>query len=185
MWFAIGGAAHFALTEVEMRIVPPAIPWPRAAVLVSGVFELLGAAGILIPATRHAAGVGLFLRHHYGHAGQRLLACACRIVQRSGLGADTSAGFPSCAAGADSMEHLGAAPAGHHVDTPRAITYDRIMAPKLTGLSGNEIYCMRLKGTYPERRGNRQQYSVDGLSWRRSFGLPRHRGRRDSRCGRR
>lgn len=61
LWFAFGGVAHFALTELEMRIVPPAIPWPRAAVLVSGVFELLGAAGILIPATRRAAGIGLFL----------------------------------------------------------------------------------------------------------------------------
>jgi len=61
LWFLFGGVAHFSLTEVEMRIVPPAIPWPRAAVLISGVFELLGAAGILIPATRRAAGIGLFL----------------------------------------------------------------------------------------------------------------------------
>jgi uncharacterized membrane protein len=61
LWFLFGGVAHFSLTEVEMRIVPPAVPWPRAAVLISGVFELLGAAGILIPATRRAAGVGLFL----------------------------------------------------------------------------------------------------------------------------
>jgi uncharacterized membrane protein len=61
LWFALGGVAHFSLTGAEMRIVPPVIPWPRAAVLVSGVFELLGAAGILIPATRRAAGIGLFL----------------------------------------------------------------------------------------------------------------------------
>jgi uncharacterized membrane protein len=60
VWFFIGGIAHFTLTETEMRIVPPSIPWPRATVLVSGVFELLGAVGILIPVTRRAAGVGLF-----------------------------------------------------------------------------------------------------------------------------
>jgi len=60
LWFLIGGIAHFAITDVEMRIVPPYIPWPRAAVLVSGVFELLGAAGLLYAPTRRAAGVGLF-----------------------------------------------------------------------------------------------------------------------------
>jgi uncharacterized membrane protein len=61
LWFLLGGVAHFSLTETEMRIVPTWIPWPRAAVLVSGVFELLGAVGILIPITRRAAGIGLFL----------------------------------------------------------------------------------------------------------------------------
>lgn len=61
LWFAIGGVAHFVAVEAEMRIVPPWIPWPRAAVLVSGVFELLGAAGLLWRPTRRAAGIGLFL----------------------------------------------------------------------------------------------------------------------------
>jgi uncharacterized membrane protein len=61
LWFLLGGIAHFAATETEMRIVPPYIPWPRAAVLVSGVFELLGAAGLLWPPTRRAAGIGLFV----------------------------------------------------------------------------------------------------------------------------
>lgn len=61
LWFFLGGIAHFAATATEMRIVPPWMPWPREAVLVSGVLELLGAAGLLWrPARRMAAG-GLFL----------------------------------------------------------------------------------------------------------------------------
>jgi uncharacterized membrane protein len=61
LWFLIGGIAHFAATDVEMRIVPPYIPWPRMTVLASGVFELLGAIGLLAQRTRRAAGIGLFL----------------------------------------------------------------------------------------------------------------------------
>jgi len=61
VWFFVGGIAHFAATAAEMRIVPPWIPWPRAAVLVSGAFELLGAVGLLWRPTRRAAGIGLFL----------------------------------------------------------------------------------------------------------------------------
>jgi uncharacterized membrane protein len=61
LWFLIGGIAHFAATDIEMRIVPPYIPRPHATVLVSGLFELLGAFGLLIRSTRQWAGVGLFL----------------------------------------------------------------------------------------------------------------------------
>jgi uncharacterized membrane protein len=60
-WFFIGGIAHFTLTDVETRIVPPWIPWPREVVLLSGALELLGAAGLLWHRTRRAAGIGLFL----------------------------------------------------------------------------------------------------------------------------
>ena len=59
LWFFLGGIAHFALTATEMRIVPPWVPWPREAVLVSGAFELLGAGGLLWLPTRRAAGWGL------------------------------------------------------------------------------------------------------------------------------
>ncbi len=59
LWFAIGGVAHFACTEAQMRIVPPWITWPREAVLLSGALELLGAAGLLWHRSRRAAGWGL------------------------------------------------------------------------------------------------------------------------------
>lgn len=61
LWFLLGGIAHFVATDAEMSIVPPYIPWPQTTVLVSGVFELLGAAGLLYQPTRRAAGIGLFL----------------------------------------------------------------------------------------------------------------------------
>jgi uncharacterized membrane protein len=60
LWFFIGGLAHFAFTEAQMRIVPPWVPWPRAAVLVSGVLEILGAVGLLASSTRRWAAWGLF-----------------------------------------------------------------------------------------------------------------------------
>ena len=61
LWFFIGGIAHFAATDLEASIVPSYIPWPRAAVWISGVVELLGAAALLSLRTRRAAGIGLFL----------------------------------------------------------------------------------------------------------------------------
>jgi uncharacterized membrane protein len=61
LWFFVGGIAHFVATETEIKIVPPYIPWPRAAVLISGVFELLGALGLLWRPTRRMAGIGLFM----------------------------------------------------------------------------------------------------------------------------
>ena len=60
LWFFVGGIAHFAKTDLEVRLVPPYIPWPLAAVIVSGVLELIGAAGLLRRATRRVAGYLLF-----------------------------------------------------------------------------------------------------------------------------
>lgn len=60
LWFFLGGMAHFAFMAEEMRAVPPHISWPREAVIVSGVFELLGALGLLWLRTRRLAAWGLF-----------------------------------------------------------------------------------------------------------------------------
>ncbi len=60
-WFMIGGIAHFTATEFFVSIMPPYIGFHREIVYISGVFEILGAIGILIPATRRWAGIGLLL----------------------------------------------------------------------------------------------------------------------------
>jgi uncharacterized membrane protein len=61
IWFFLGGIGHFTSTEFFVSIVPPWVPWPLTAVYVSGVFELLGAFGLLHARTRRVAGIGLFL----------------------------------------------------------------------------------------------------------------------------
>ncbi|WP_414949612.1 DoxX family protein [Caballeronia eucalypticola] len=61
LYFLIGGACHFLYMPLFVQIVPPYIPFPLLAVIVSGVFELLGAAGVMIKRTRSAAGIGLTL----------------------------------------------------------------------------------------------------------------------------
>jgi uncharacterized membrane protein len=60
LWFFLGGIAHFAATRLEMSVVPPSLPDPRALVLVSGACELLGAFAVLFTPTRRVAGIGLF-----------------------------------------------------------------------------------------------------------------------------
>ena len=55
-------AAHFnAMREDLIRMVPPSFPRPDVLVSVTGVLEILGAVGILIPRTRRLAGIGLIL----------------------------------------------------------------------------------------------------------------------------
>ena len=61
LWFCIGGIAHFVATDLEMTIVPPYLSAPHTLVIVSGIFELLGAVGLLFQPARRAAGMGLML----------------------------------------------------------------------------------------------------------------------------
>ena len=61
--FVLTGVAHFVqpLRGDMIAIVPPRLPAPALLVTITGVLELLGAVGLLIPATRVAAAVCLFL----------------------------------------------------------------------------------------------------------------------------
>ena len=60
--FVMTGAAHFvpAMRRDMIAIVPPRLPAAGLLVTITGVLELLGAAGLLYPPTRVAAAVCLF-----------------------------------------------------------------------------------------------------------------------------
>lgn len=56
------GISHFtSMREDMVRMMPPAIPWPRAMVYFTGVCELAGAAGLLVPELRRAAAYALIV----------------------------------------------------------------------------------------------------------------------------
>jgi len=61
--FVLTGIAHFAppLRRDLIAIVPPRFPAPALLVTVTGVLELLGAVGLLLPATRVAAAACLLV----------------------------------------------------------------------------------------------------------------------------
>jgi uncharacterized membrane protein len=61
LWFFVGSLAHFFATDLEAQTIPPYIPWPHEITLISGVFEIFGAMGLLWGKTRRPAGIGLFL----------------------------------------------------------------------------------------------------------------------------
>ncbi len=57
--FLGAGVTHFVRPQFFEAIVPPYLPFPHALVLISGAAEIAGGAGLLLPATRRAAGWGL------------------------------------------------------------------------------------------------------------------------------
>ncbi len=63
----VTASAHFVPAGVTfmpnhadmLHMVPPFVPFPSFMVYASGVLELLGAAGLVLPGTRRAAGISL------------------------------------------------------------------------------------------------------------------------------
>ena len=59
IFFCGMGIVHFAATDLFVAAMPPYLPYPRALVWISGVCEILGGVGVLIPSVRRLAGYGL------------------------------------------------------------------------------------------------------------------------------
>jgi uncharacterized membrane protein len=60
-WFMGGSITHFTNPQFFVSIMPPYIGYHLELVYISGVFEIIGAIGILIPRFRKWAGNGLIL----------------------------------------------------------------------------------------------------------------------------
>ena len=62
MMFLFTAAAHFTSMRADLvRMVPPALPNPEFLVTFTGICEILGAVGLLIPRTRKASAVALIV----------------------------------------------------------------------------------------------------------------------------
>ena len=60
LMLVITGVAHFTFMKEDfVRMMPRAIPWPRALVFFTGICELAGAAGLLLPEFRRMAAYSL------------------------------------------------------------------------------------------------------------------------------
>jgi uncharacterized membrane protein len=59
LFFIAAGINHFVHPAVYVRIVPPWLPAPALLVQISGIAEMLGGVGVLVPKTRRVAGAGL------------------------------------------------------------------------------------------------------------------------------
>ncbi len=59
LFFIASGINHFVSSELYVSIMPQYLPWHLSLVYVSGVAEIAGGVGAMIPRTRRIAGWGL------------------------------------------------------------------------------------------------------------------------------
>ena len=56
--FIAASTLHFS-SDAELQIIPPFLPYRRAALYITGIFEMLGGIGLLIPRFQRSAAWGL------------------------------------------------------------------------------------------------------------------------------
>jgi uncharacterized membrane protein len=56
VFFVVAGANHFRVPEAYLAMMPSWLPWPLRLVQISGAIAIIGGVGVLVPATRRAAG---------------------------------------------------------------------------------------------------------------------------------
>jgi uncharacterized membrane protein len=58
-FFVFAGTWHFVSPKTYLAIMPPYLPWHLPLVYLSGLAEILGGIGVLVPRLRKLAGWGL------------------------------------------------------------------------------------------------------------------------------
>ncbi len=61
VFFVVAGANHFRAPDIYLGMMPPWLPVPLTLVNVSGVAEILGGIGVLVPAMRQFSAWGLIV----------------------------------------------------------------------------------------------------------------------------
>ena len=59
--YVVAGIFHLSTPGPFLLITPDWVPFPRQVILATGLCELAGASGLMIPRLRRAAGIGLAL----------------------------------------------------------------------------------------------------------------------------
>lgn len=59
IFMIVAGTLHWVTPDPFVNIVPSYLPYPLVLVYISGVFEILGGIGLLVPPTSKAAAWGL------------------------------------------------------------------------------------------------------------------------------
>jgi uncharacterized membrane protein len=60
-FFVVAGLNHFLNPGPYLAMMPPYLPWHEGLIIVSGVAEIAGGLGVLIPKMRWLAGWGLIV----------------------------------------------------------------------------------------------------------------------------
>ncbi|MEO7020724.1 MAG: hypothetical protein ABI234_11285 [Ktedonobacteraceae bacterium] len=57
--YMLAAVPHFVAVDTELKLIPSFLPWRRAALYITGIFEFLGGLGLLVPRLRKPASWGL------------------------------------------------------------------------------------------------------------------------------
>jgi uncharacterized membrane protein len=61
IFYLIAGVAHLRTPATFLAITPGWVPFPEMVITLTGIAELAGAIGLMLPRLRYAAGIGLAL----------------------------------------------------------------------------------------------------------------------------